>query len=189
MLRLNLDGTAAEGNPLGESGEVTPQIWTLGHRNPLGIAVDSQSQLWVSEMGPQGGDEVNVIEGGLNYGWPAQTYGVQYRSGEQIGEETVPGMEPPVIYWTPSIAPSGLAFYDGDAFSGWSGNLFAGALAFQQIRRLVVDGHSITHQEVLLRNEVGRIRDVRTGPDGYIYFVTDDSSGSLYRIEPVPATE
>ena len=189
-LRINDDGSIPQDNPSWDEEGAVAVLYSMGNRNIQGMTIHPQTgDVWATEHGPQGGDEVNVIEGGLNYGWPVQTYGVQYRSGEQIGDPQVEGMEPPIIEWTPSIAPSGLTFYDGDAFSGWRGNLFAGALAFQQIRRLVVDGHSITHQEVLLRNEVGRIRDVRTGPDGYIYFVTDDSSGSLYRMEPVPATE
>ena len=189
-LRINEDGGIPQNNPYVGEDDAYAALYSMGNRNIQGMTIHPQTgDVWTTEHGPQGGDEVNIIEAGNNYGWPVQTYGVQYRSGEHIGDPEAEGMEPPVIEWTPSIAPSGLAFYDGDAFTEWQGNLFAGALAFQQIRRLVVDGRTITHQEVLLRNEAGRIRDVRTGPDGFIYFITDDASGGVYRIEPVPTEE
>ena len=140
--------------------------------------------LWAHEHGPQGGDEVNIIKAGINYGWPVITYGREY-SGSYIGPSEKPGFEQPVIHWTPSIAPSGLALYASDLFSPWTGNLFAGALAGQHLRRMVLEGTEIVDQEVLLKNEVGRIRDVRQGPEGYLWILIDAPNASLYRIEPV----
>lgn len=190
VIRVNEDGSIPADNPFADQQDARPEIYSYGNRNIQGMTIQpGTGTIWAHEHGPQGGDELNIIEGGTNYGWPDVTYGVQYGSGERIGDEEGEGVEQPVIHWTPSIAPSGLAFYEGDAFPNWQGNLFVGALAFQQIRRLVLDGNEVTHQEVLLRNEIGRIRDVRQGPDDYIYLVTDMPDGGVYRIEPVDDSE
>ncbi|MBS1225064.1 MAG: glucose dehydrogenase, partial [Proteobacteria bacterium] len=143
-------------------------------------------ELWTHEHGPQGGDEVNVIRAGRNYGWPVITYGVEYVIGTKIGEGTQkPGMEQPLHIWVPSIAPSGLAFYQGDRFPGWRGDLFVGALRGQMLVRLRFDGEKLVREERLLEGELGRIRDVRAGPDGYLYLLTDADDGVIARLEPV----
>jgi len=164
-----------------------PEIWSRGHRNPQGAFVHPRTgQLWVAEHGPQGGDEINVIHPGLNHGWPVITYGVNYGTGTKIGEGTAkPGMEQPIHYWVPSIAPSGMAFYTGDRFPRWKGNLFVGALRDQMLVRLQLDGEKVVKEERLLKNVLGRIRDVRMGPDGLIYLLTDETDGVLARLEPL----
>jgi glucose/arabinose dehydrogenase len=141
--------------------------------------------LWTHEHGPQGGDEVNVIRPGRNYGWPVITYGVNYGIGTKIGEGThKAGMEQPLHKWVPSIAPSGMAFYTGDRFPGWRGDLFVGSLKFQTLVRLKLNGETVVQEERMLEGELGRIRDVRSGPDGYLYLLTDSSDGALVRLEP-----
>ncbi len=183
-LRINTDGTIPQDNPFVGRPEAKPEIYTYGNRNAQGMTVHPQTGVvWQHEHGPRGGDEINIIEAGNNYGWPVITYGEEYSGGE-IGGTEAPGMEQPVIHWTPSIAPSGMGFYTGDRIPSWQGDLFVGALAGQHLRRVVVDGTEVVEQEVLLDGEVGRIRDVETGPDGYLYLITDASSGTLYRLEP-----
>lgn len=186
VIRIHPDGSIPSSNPFINRQNVLPEIFSFGHRNAQGIAMDKKTGLlWLHEHGPKGGDEVNIIKAGANYGWPLVTYGINY-NGTIISTETEkPGIENPVIYWVPSIAPSGMTFYYGDKFPGWQGNIFIGALAGQHLRRLVVDGKSIIHQEVLLHKEIGRIRDVRTGPDGSLYILTDAKNGALYRVSPV----
>jgi glucose/arabinose dehydrogenase len=143
-------------------------------------------ELWTHEHGPRGGDEINVIRPGRNYGWPAITYGANYGTGTKIGEGThKAGMEQPLYYWVPSIAPSGMAFYTGDRYPSWRGNLFVGALKDQTLVRLELGGEKVTHEERLVKGALGRIRDVRAGPDGYLYILTDESNGVLARLEPV----
>jgi glucose/arabinose dehydrogenase len=183
-LRINTDGTVPQDNPfVGRSG-AKREIYTYGNRNAQGMTVHPETGVvWQHEHGPRGGDEINIIEAGNNYGWPVITYGEEYSGGE-IGGTEAPGMEQPVIHWTPSIAPSGMEFYTGDQIPEWQGDLFVGALAGQHLRRVVVDGTEVVEQEVLLDGEVGRVRDVETGPDGYLYLITDASSGTLYRLEP-----
>jgi glucose/arabinose dehydrogenase len=184
-LRINPDGSVPSDNPFVDRTGAKPEIYTYGNRNAQGMTVHPETgTVWQHEHGPRGGDEVNIIEAGVNYGWPVITYGEAYSGGE-IGEGTSrPGMRQPVIHWTPSIAPSGMDFYDGERFPEWQGDLFAGALAGQHLRRLEVAGERVTDQEVLLRDELGRIRDVQTGPDGYLYLLTDANNGRLYRLEP-----
>jgi aldose sugar dehydrogenase len=186
VLRLNADGSVPADNPFVGRNDVLPEIYSYGHRNPQGLAINPWSgDLWLHEHGPRGGDEVNVVLPGANYGWPVISYGAEYSSGRPVGEGTSrSGMEQPLIYWVPSIAPSGMAFYDGDVFESWSGDLFVGALAGEHLRRVDLDGDSVVGQEVLLQGVVGRIRDVRVGPDGLIYFITDENRGGLYRLEP-----
>jgi glucose/arabinose dehydrogenase len=186
MIRLNDDGSVPKDNPFVGKAGWRPEKFDLGHRNPQGAALHPQTgALWTHEHGPQGGDEINIIHAGTNYGWPVITYGVNYGSGTRIGEGTAkPGMAQPIYYWVPSIAPSGMAFYTGDRFPKWKGNLFIGALADRMLVRLELDGEKVTKEERLLKDVLGRIRDVRMGPDGLLYLLTDESDGVLARLEP-----
>ncbi|HQF74584.1 MAG TPA: PQQ-dependent sugar dehydrogenase, partial [Treponemataceae bacterium] len=186
--RINADGTIPLDNPFRTVRGALPSLYTTGHRNIQGLAVHpATGEIWASEHGPQGGDEINIIESGKNYGWPIVTYGRNYGTGTRIGEgETKEGMQNPVIQWTPSIAPSGLTFYTGDAFPLWKGSLFSGNLAGQRVVRLIMENSRVTGQEIVLQGTVGRIRDVREGPDGFLYLITDSANGALYRIEPAP---
>jgi glucose/arabinose dehydrogenase len=187
VIRLHDDGRVPKDNPFVGKAGWKPEKFTLGNRNMQGAALHPQTGvLWVHEHGPQGGDEVNIIRPGANYGWPVITYGVNYGFGTKIGEGTAkPGMEQPIHYWVPSIAPSGMAFYAGDKFPRWRGNLFVGALRDRMLVRLEVDGAKVVKEERLLRNALGRIRDVRVGPDGLIYLLTDSSDGVLARLDPL----
>lgn len=190
LLRLNPDGSIPADNPFApggsKPGEGAPEIWSYGHRNAQGIALNPETgEIWLHEHGPKGGDEVNIIQRGANYGWPMVTYGIDYDGGIISSRTHAPGIIDPVVYWTPSIAPSGMAFYRGDAFPGWSGSLFVGALAGRHLRRLELRWNHVAHQEVLLPGLLGRIRDVRSGPDGFIYILTDAESGRLARLEPL----
>lgn len=186
VVRINPDGSVPKDNPLRDRGDARPEIYTFGHRNVQGIALDrSSGRIFTEEHGPQGGDEINLLRAGTNYGWPVITYGANYGSGTPIGEGTAkPGMAQPIHHWTPSIAPSGLTYYDGDKFPHWRGNLFAGALKFALLSRLELDGDRVVREQRLLQGELGRIRDVRTGPDGFIYLLSDDRDGVLARLEP-----
>jgi glucose/arabinose dehydrogenase len=187
VIRLHDDGAVPKDNPfVGRSGW-RPEKFTLGNRNMQGAALHPQTgMLWTHEHGPQGGDEINVIRPGVNYGWPVITYGANYGIGTRIGEGTQkPGMAQPLYYWVPSIAPSGMAFYTGDKFPRWKGNLFVGALRDQMLVRLKLDGEKVAGEERLLKGVLGRIRDVRAGPDGFIYVLTDEAHGVLARLEPV----
>jgi glucose/arabinose dehydrogenase len=186
VIRLHDDGRVPKDNPFAGKAGWKPEKFTLGNRNMQGAALHPQSgALWVHEHGPQGGDEVNIIRAGANYGWPVITYGVNYGLGTKIGEgKAKPGMEQPIHYWVPSIAPSGMAFYGGERFPRWKGNLFVGALRDQMLVRLQLDGAKVVKEERLLKNALGRIRDVRAGPDGFLYLLTDDSNGVLARLEP-----
>jgi aldose sugar dehydrogenase len=187
VIRLHDDGRVPADNPfVGKTGW-KPEKYTLGNRNMQGAALHPQTGLlWTHEHGPQGGDEINVIRAGVNYGWPVITYGVNYGIGTRIGEGThKPGMAQPIHYWVPSIAPSGMAFYIGDKFPAWRGDLFVGALRDQMLVRLKLDGEKVVKEERILLRALGRIRDVRTGPDGLLYLLTDEPNGVLARIEPV----
>jgi len=187
VIRLHDDGRVPKDNPFAGKPGWKPEKFTLGHRNQQGAALHPQSgALWTHEHGPQGGDEVNVIRAGANYGWPVITYGVNYGSGTRIGEGSAkPGMAQPIHTWVPSIAPSGMAFYTGDRFPKWRGDLFVGALKDQMLVRLKLDGEKVVREERLLQGALGRIRDVRAGPDGFLYLLTDESRGVLVRLEPV----
>ena len=186
VIRLRDDGTVPPDNPFVGKPGWRPEKYDLGHRNLQGAALHPQTgELWTHEHGPQGGDEINVIRPGSNYGWPVITYGVNYGTGTKIGEGTQKdGMAQPLYYWVPSIAPSGMAFYMGDRFPRWKGNLFVGALRDQMLVRLVLAGEKVVTEERLLKGVLGRIRDVRNGPDGYLYLLTDESPGVLARLEP-----
>ena len=188
VIRLHDDGRVPKDNPFAGRPGWKPEKLTLGNRNMQGAALHPQTgALWTHEHGPQGGDEINVIRPGANYGWPVITYGVNYGIGTKIGEGTAkPGMEQPIHYWVPSIAPSGMAFYTGERFPRWKGSLFVGALRDRMLVRLQLDGTKVVKEERLLKNVLGRIRDVRAGPDGLIYLVTDDGNGVLARLEPSP---
>ena len=186
VIRLHDDGKLPKDNPfIGRPGW-KPEKFTLGNRNMQGAALHpATGLLWTHEHGPQGGDEVNVIRPGVNYGWPVITYGVNYGIGTKIGEGTrKEGMAQPLHYWVPSIAPSGMAFYTGDKFPKWQGDLFVGALKDQMLVRLRLDGDRVVKEERMLKGVLGRIRDVRVGPDGYVYLLTDEGRGVLARLEP-----
>lgn len=182
IVRLNPDGTPAPHPLMLPGSDALPEIWSLGHRNVQGLAIHpATGQLWASEMGPRGGDELNLIEAGKNYGWPVIGYGLEY-SGQKVGEGLTAqeGMEQPVYYWDPVLAASGMAFYTGDSLPEWRHDLFIGGLAGSHIARLKLDGRRVVGEERLLANEGQRFRDVESGPDGALYAVTDQ--GRLYRI-------
>jgi len=186
IIRLHDDGHIPADNPFVNTPGALPEIYSYGHRNPQGLALNpATGKIWSHEHGPKGGDEINIIRPGRNYGWPIITYGREYVLGTKIGEGTHKnGMEQPIYYWDPSIAPSGMAFYNGDKYPGWRGNLFVGALKFQLLARLELDGDKVVKEEPLLQGELGRIRDVRVGPDSYLYLLTDEDNGKLVRILP-----
>jgi glucose/arabinose dehydrogenase len=185
VIRLNPDGGVPDDNPFVGVAGARPEIYSYGHRNAQGLAIHPQTGIpWLHEHGARGGDEVNVVRPGVNYGWPVITYGIDY-SGAPIGEGThKDGMAQPIHYWVPSIAPSGMAFYDGDAFPNWRGDLFVGALRSELLVRLELDGENVVAEERLLEGTIGRIRDVEVGPDGCLYLLTDEPDGGLYRLEP-----
>jgi hypothetical protein len=187
VIRLHDDGRVPADNPFAKRAGALPEKWTLGNRNMQGATLHPKTgELWAHEHGPQGGDEVNVMRSGLNYGWPVITYGVNYGSGTRIGEgDTKPGMVQPLHFWVPSIAPSGMAFVNGSQFPLWAGDLLVGALRGQMLVRLVLNEEKVVREERLLQGRVGRIRDVRMGPDGLVYLLTDDAEGALLRLEPV----
>jgi len=186
IVRLNDDGSVPFDNPFVTSRGAQPEIFSYGHRNVQGIAINPETgSVWTHEHGARGGDEINIVASGANYGWPAVTYGINY-NGSPISDATEgEGFEEPIWYWNPSIAPSGMAFYEGDAFPGWQGDVFVGALAGSMLVRYEVDGDRVIGEEQLLTEAGHRIRDVQTGPDGMIYILTDDLDGHVLRLEPV----
>ena len=187
VLRIKPDGSVPSDNPfVGQQGAL-PEIWTIGHRNVQAAAFDTQGSLWIVEMGARGGDELNLIERGKNYGWPLIAYGQEY-SGKPIGEGATAraGLQQPLYYWDPVIAPSGAQWYTGDAFPAWKGNLFVGALKEKSLVRLVMQGQRVVGEERLLSERGQRVRDVRQGPDGALYLVTDERNGELWKITPGP---
>lgn len=185
VVRIDRDGNVPVDNPFVGQDGVKPEIWSYGHRNPQGLLVDAASgRVYEHEHGAQGGDEINIIEPGKNYGWPVITYGIDY-SGARISPYTeYGGMEQPLLHWTPSIAPAGFTLYQGDAFPEWKDDLFVGALAAKHVRRVDMENGEVAGQEVLFAELGKRIRDVRSGPDGYLYLVTDGQNGSVLRVEP-----
>lgn len=186
ILRLHDDGSVPADNPFVGRDGFRPEIYAYGIRSPQGLTLHPETgELWESEHGPRGGDEINIIRAGRNYGWPTITYGINY-NGTPITDKThQEGMEQPLHYWVPSIASSGIAIYDGDRFPAWRGNVFVGGLAGQQLARVAFDGTSPRSEETLLKDAVGRIRDVRSGPDGYIYLLIDAPDAPMLRLEPV----
>jgi glucose/arabinose dehydrogenase len=186
IVRIHDDGRVPDDNPFRHRPGARAEIYSLGNRNVQGAALHPASgELWSHEHGPQGGDELNVIRAGVNYGWPVITYGRNYGIGTKIGEGThKAGMAQPLHTWVPSIAPSGMAFYTGSRFPKWRGDILIGALKDQMLVRLRIEGEKIIREERLLKGTLGRIRDVRQGPDGYVYLLTDESNGVIARIEP-----
>jgi len=186
--RIFPDGKIPTDNPLAKTGGALGSIWSYGHRNPQGLAFDPRTHaLWETEHGPRGGDELNYIEPGKNYGWPVITFGISYNGKAVTEKTTADGMEQPVLHWTPSIATSPIAFYTGDRFKKWKNHLLLGSLAQQRFIRYEIDGKKIVHEEELFRN-LGRIRDIKTGPDGLIYIALEQlhgQSGRLVRLVPV----
>lgn len=185
VIHINADGSIPKDNPFVGNKNARPEIWSYGHRNIQGAAIHPVTgKLWINEHGPKGGDEINIPEKGKNYGWPVIGFGVDY-SGAVMHESTSKeGMEQPIYHWTPSIAPSGMAFYTADAFPNWRGNLFSGALALNHLNRLELDGEKVVKEERLLGDLKARIRDVRQGPDGFLYILTDARDGKLLRLVP-----
>jgi glucose/arabinose dehydrogenase len=186
VVRIEADGSVPADNPFVQRPGARPEIWSYGHRNIQGAALHPDTgELWTVEHGPQGGDELNVPAAGANHGWPLITYGRNYGSGTKIGEGTERAdVAPPIRYWAPiSIAPSGMAFLTSDRYPGWKGNLFIGALRGARVVRLELDGHKVVREQPLLADRSMRIRDVRQGPDGWLYALTDSPDGQVWRLE------
>ena len=186
IVRVNTDGTIPNDNPFVGREDVRPEIWSLGHRNVQAAALNPQTgELWEAEHGTRGGDEINIARKGKDYGWPTIAYGIEYRGAPITGNITQKdGMEQPRYYWDPVIGPSGMTFYTADLFPAWKGSLFIGGHATNDLVRLTVDGESIVGEERLLENLRESIRDVRQGPDGAVYLLTDSSSGKLLKLIP-----
>jgi glucose/arabinose dehydrogenase len=184
IVRIHPDGSVPKDNPFTQREGARPEIWSLGHRNIISAALDGQGRLWVAEMGPRGGDELNRPEAGKDYGWPTIGYGREY-SGERIHEAAqAPGMEQPVYYWDPVISPSGMVIYSGELFPEWRGNVFMGGLSSQVLVRLAVEGDRVVGEERLLTDLNARIREVVQGPDGALYLLTDSPNGRLLKLTP-----
>lgn len=185
ILRMDADGRPPADNPFAAAAGALPQVWTLGHRNVQGLALNPASgELWASEHGPQGGDELNVIERGRNYGWPVITYGCEYVTCAKIGEGTAKdGLEQPVAHWSPAIAPTGMAFLTSDRYPGWKGQLFVGMLQGRAVLRLKLDGRKVVEQERVLTGLLDRVRDVKQGPDGWLYILAGRDQGRIIRVE------
>src|SRR5262245_11629437 len=185
IVRIRPDGSVPPDNPfVGRSG-AKPEIWSYGHRNSQGAAIEPASgKLWMHEHGPRGGDEINIPQAGKNYGWPVIGYGIDYSGAKIHRSSEKAGMEQPIKYWVPSIAPSGMAFYSGELFPAWRGHLFVGALAGQALVRLERDGDTVGKEERVLRDMGQRIRDVRSGPDGALWLLTDSANGRILRVTP-----
>jgi glucose/arabinose dehydrogenase len=187
VLRIRADGSVPADNPLAAAG--ARRVWTLGHRNPQGLVVDDASGVvWLHEHGPRGGDEVNRLVPGANYGWPAVTHGMDYSGATISPYRRWPGLVDPVHVWVPSIAPSGLALYRGDRFPAWRGDLFVGALVDRDVRRLDLENGAMVGEERLFGELDERIRDVRSAPDGFLYLLTDSEAGRLVRVRPAEDT-
>jgi glucose/arabinose dehydrogenase len=185
IVRIRPDGSVPPDNPFVARQGAKPEIWSFGHRNPQGLAFHPVTgRLWEHEHGPRGGDEINVIEKGKNYGWPVIGYGIDYNGAKIHASTHKEGMEQPIWYWVPSIAPSGMAFYTANLFPAWRGNLFVGALAGQILVRIELEGEKVVKEERLLAQLRERIRDVRQGPDGALWLATDNSSGRILRLAP-----
>ncbi|REL24290.1 PQQ-dependent sugar dehydrogenase [Rhodohalobacter sp. SW132] len=183
VLKLTDEGEPAEDGPFLEDENALPEIWTTGHRNIQGLALDPESgRVWANEHGSRGGDELNLLKPGANYGWPEVTYSREYHYTRISDETSKPGMEDPKVVWTPAQAPSGLAFYTDSRFPDWQGDLFSGGLVGEQVRRIILDGETVTGEESITLGR--RVRDVRQGPSGYLYVLTDHENGELIRIIP-----
>ena len=191
VVRVGKDGSVPKDNPFIGRGGTLPEIWSHGHRNGQGAAIAPDGQFWMTEHGAMGGDEINLPRAGGNHGWPVVSFGVNY-DGTPVGtgQSGAPGMQAPLHHWTPSIAPSGMAFLTSDRYgSGWKGSLFVGSLKFRYLARLTLRDGRVVSEERLLQNLNRRIRDVRQGPDGWLYVLTDEDKGQLLRILPAPMTK
>ena len=188
VMRLHEDGRVPRDNPFVDTKGALPEIWSYGHRNPQGMALHPDTgALWLNEHGPQGGDEINIIRPKVNYGWPVITYGEEYGGGPiKDGIKRKDGLEQPFYYYTPSIAPSGMTFYNGEPFPSWQGNLFMGALALQHLNRIVLADNRVIHEERLLKDQKWRVRFVRQGPDGFLYIGVDH--GMILRLRPAESS-
>jgi glucose/arabinose dehydrogenase len=185
IVRLGDDGTVPADNPFVGKPGARPEIFTYGNRNPQGITLHPETgRIWEVEHGPKGGDELNILKAGANYGWPLATHGINYDGSKITDNRSLPGMEDSLRFWVPSISPCGLTFYTGDRFPGWKGSLFTGALSNRALFRLELDGERWRSEERLLVDQLPYIRDVRQGPDGFLYLVTQSDDGGLYRLEP-----
>jgi aldose sugar dehydrogenase len=183
VLRIKDDGSIPKDNPFVKTANANPAIWSYGHRNIQGLDVDRRSgQVWATEHGSRGGDELNLIAAGKNYGWPVVTFSQEYTGGKISDQTSSPGMVDPKLVWTPAIAPSGLLLYRGDRFPNWQGNIFAGALVSRQVVRIAIDNNKAVVRENIPIGQ--RVRDVRQGSDGLIYILTDEQQGELIRLEP-----
>jgi glucose/arabinose dehydrogenase len=184
IVRILPDGSIPKDNPFVDRAGARPEIWTLGHRNIIAAALDDRKRLWVAEMGPRGGDELNLIAAGKDYGWPVIGYGEEY-SGQAIHQSSqAPGLEQPIYYWDPVVSPSGLTIYSGDLFPEWKGNFFIGGLSARELVRLVVESDRVVGEEHLLKEQNARIRDVEQGPEGALYVLTDEENGKLLQLTP-----
>lgn len=187
VIRLNADGSVPEDNPFVGRDDALPEIYSYGHRNPQGLLYDPASgRIYAHEHGPKGGDEINVIEAGANYGWPIATYGIDYNGAIISPYTEYEGTEQPIHVWTPSIAPAGFALYDGSLFPEWQGDLFVAALAARKLQRIDMESGAVAGEEDLLTDRRARLRDVRMGPDGALYVLTDSRQGALWRLTPGP---
>ena len=184
IIRIRPDGSVPADNPFAKNPQAKPEIWSFGHRSVQGAAIHPKTgELWIHEHGPKGGDEINIPQAGKNYGWPKASYGIHYIGMPIKDEHAEQGFEEPIHYWTPSIAPSGMVFYTGNHFPVWRGSLFVGALAGKHVVRLPTDGKKILGEEQLL-TQTARFRDVEQGPDGALYFLTDEQNGKLLKLVP-----
>ncbi|MET0344184.1 MAG: PQQ-dependent sugar dehydrogenase [Polyangiales bacterium] len=186
VVRIKPDGTVPSDNPFVSTPGAKPEIWSSGHRNVLGAALDANNRLWTNEMGPRGGDELNLTVKGKDYGWPDIGYGEEYTGARAHQSTQKAGLEQPVYYWDPVIAPSGMAIYAGDLFPEWKGNVFIGGLVSTSLVRLIVDDDKVVGEERLLRDRRERIREVVEGPDGALYLLTDATNGKLLKLTPKP---
>jgi aldose sugar dehydrogenase len=184
IVRIFPDGRVPDDNPFVGSEGARPEIWSRGHRNIIAAALDGQDRLWVVEMGPQGGDEINLIERGKDYGWPTIGYGEEYGGGRLHERTQAPGLEQPVYYWDPVVSPSGLTIYSGDLFPEWKGNFLIGGLSSRALVRIVMENDRVVGEERLLRDQDARFRDVVQGPEGAVYLLTDHGNGKLLRVTP-----
>jgi glucose/arabinose dehydrogenase len=185
IIRINKDGSVPSDNPFADGNQGDPRVWSYGHRSPQGLVLDEATGIiYMHEHGAQGGDELNVVLPARNYGWPAVTKGINYSGAYVSPLKTAPGIEEPLTYWVPSIAPSGLAIYDGDAFPQWQGNLFVGALIDQEVRQLKIESGRVVSETPIFTEIGARIREIRIGPDGFLYILTDSDSGKVLRIAP-----
>ncbi|HAU67306.1 MAG TPA: glucose dehydrogenase [Gammaproteobacteria bacterium] len=185
IIRINKDGSVPDDNPYADGSQGDPKVWSYGHRSPQGLVLDDATGIvYMHEHGAQGGDELNAVLPARNYGWPAVTKGINYSGAYVSPLKSAPGIEEPLTYWVPSIAPSGLAIYDGAAFPEWQGDIFVGALVDQELRHIKIDSGRVTSEVPIFTEIAARIRDIRVGPDGFLYILTDSDSGKVLRVVP-----